>query len=136
MGNLKNEEVGSSRACRLLLVDDSATVAEFVSRALPHCNVERLENFVDLPAYLRKASPEAVILDVEMPGLSGQGFAQYLRRCTKAEIPIVLYSSVDSARLAAISDEVGAVAALRKTGDPAALRDIIHKVLGPRAIHP
>lgn len=116
---------------RILLVDDSTTVDQFVRSALPTCNVERLESFVDLPAYLRKGVPEAIILDVEMPGISGQAFAAFLRRCTTADIPIVIYSSVDEARLAAVSEAVGARAALRKTGDAEALRTTVLRLIGP-----
>lgn len=123
------EGTGAANGTRVLLVDDSATVHEFVRSALPGCTVERLANFVDLPAYLRGGEPAAIILDVEMPGISGQAFARFLRRCTPSNIPIILYSSVDDARLSTVSEEVGARIALRKTGDGRALRVAVESVL-------
>ncbi len=114
---------------RILLVDDSPTVFEFVRGALAGHHVHRLENFVDLPAYLRGGEPHAVILDVDMPGISGQAFAKFLRRCTPKDIPILLYSSVEEQTLRDVGREVGARMVLRKNGDGFALRTAVTQLL-------
>lgn len=129
VARLREEAEQQAIGRRILLVDDSPTVHEFVRGALPGNRVDRLASFVDLPAYLRDGEPSVVILDIEMPGISGQAFARFLRRCTQTDIPIILYSSVEENRLAAVGVEVGARVTLKKSRDSLALRKAVESLL-------
>ena len=66
-------------------------------------------------------APDLILLDIRMPGISGQELAQILQRndVTK-KIPIVFYSGLDEASLYQLSREHGVTGYIQK-GDPAAL---------------
>lgn len=65
--------------------------------------------------------PALVLLDINMPGLSGEGLLRVLdKRTDFREFPIVLHSSNDEARLRATANEYGLAGYIAK-GDPAAL---------------
>ncbi|HEY5146306.1 MAG TPA: response regulator, partial [Polyangiaceae bacterium] len=78
---------------RVWIVDDSPLEAELVRRSLlPVCEAEL---FTDAAAMLEHASravpPDAIILDWEMPGISGIEVCQFLRtQPTTRSVPILM----------------------------------------------
>jgi len=62
--------------------------------------------------------PDIVLLDINMPALTGLDLAQLLkkRRATK-DIAIILYSSLDSTELQTKLRAAGAVGAIQKSAD-------------------
>jgi signal transduction histidine kinase len=78
---------------RVWIVDDSPLEAELVRRSLlPVCEAEL---FTDAAAMLEHASravpPDAIILDWEMPGISGIEVCQFLRtQATTRSVPILM----------------------------------------------
>lgn len=109
---------------RILVVDDSASAFFFVRRELTFDGhvVERLTAFTELPTYLSSHEPDLILLDLEMPALSGTAVGQFIRRMERRPIAILIHSSlplVDAERAAV---EVGAVGTLPKSGDGGRLR--------------
>lgn len=78
-------EVVSNRP-RVLLADDHALIRERVAQLLaPKFDiVGTVENGRDMVSAAQRLSPEVVILDVTMPGLSGIDAARQLRRSGSA----------------------------------------------------
>jgi two-component system phosphate regulon response regulator PhoB len=76
------------------------------------------------------ALPHLVLLDVNMPGLSGEGLARVIRnRPIIGEIPVVLYSSNDEDQLRSASERLGLAGWVCK-GDPEGLRRTVTSVIG------
>jgi CheY-like chemotaxis protein len=116
---------------RILVVDDSASVFHFVRRELAADRhvIDRLSAFVELAAYLRDHHPDLVLLDLDMPALSGTSFAQFIRRMETRPIRILIHSSMPAAELARAAREVKAVGVLEKSADGQRLRDAVRRHL-------
>jgi DNA-binding response OmpR family regulator len=112
---------------RILVVDDSESVFFFVQRALRRDEhvVERLTAFTELAAYLRDNQPDLILLDLEMPALSGTAFAQFVRRMERRPTRILIHSSLARIELERAAREVKAVGMLEKTADVARLREAV-----------
>ncbi|ADO67846.1 Sensor protein [Stigmatella aurantiaca DW4/3-1] len=95
----------------LWLLDDSPTEADFIRAALsPTC---RLDSFTDgavlLEALSHQAHPDVVVLDWEMPGLSGIEVCEYLRsNPVTAALPVLLLTSHQTAEDVMRGMEAGA----------------------------
>jgi CheY-like chemotaxis protein len=65
------------------MIDDSPTVIHQVKTWLAKDGhvVEGLASFTELPTYMRTNAPELVVLDMDMPVVSGTSFAKFIRRC-------------------------------------------------------
>jgi len=85
------------RPASVVLVDDSATVLRLVGRALrSRADIELVgiarDGFEALTV-IEAVSPEAVVLDLEMPGMDGLSTLDHLRR-THPLLPVVMFSSL------------------------------------------
>lgn len=116
---------------RILVVDDSESVFFFVRRELEKDKhlVERLVAFTELSSYLRKVHPDLILLDLEMPALTGTAFALFLRRIERQPTRVVIHSSLPAPELKRAADEVKAVGILPKSADGQRLRDAVKRYL-------
>ena len=116
---------------RILVVDDSASAFFFVRRELTldgHV-VERLTAFTELPTYLSTNQPDLILLDLEMPALSGTAVGQFIRRMERRPIPILIHSSLPLAVAERAAAEVNAIGTLPKTSDGARIRSGVRAAL-------
>lgn len=122
---------------RILVVDDSDTVFLYVRRELREDGhlVERLQAFTELSSYLRRVHPDLILLDLEMPALSGTAFALFLRRIEQKPTKILIHSSLSEDELRRAAREVKAVGILRKSQNGALLRETVKRYLGSPADH-
>lgn len=123
----------------LLIVDDDTDTADLLSELLRFDgHATRVANSgmqgLDL---LHDRRPDLVVLDVEMPTLSGPEMAlqMFLRDRGLENIPIILCSGVLD--LDSVAEEVGTRYFLPKPYDPVVLMHLIQQVLTERAApHP
>jgi putative two-component system response regulator len=117
---------------RLLLVDDDPGLRALLRATLDAVDVE-VDDAADTPAALAAIAnrrPDAIVLDVNLPGMDGLSFCRHLKsdRNTK-DIPIVVLSGSDGgtadAALAA-----GADSFLRKPFSPLELLAIVERLAG------
>ncbi|MBX3197791.1 MAG: response regulator [Labilithrix sp.] len=123
----------------LLIVDDDAETADLLSELLRFDgHVTRIAtNGMEGLTLLRERRPDLVVLDVEMPALTGPEMAleMFLRDRGLENIPIILCSGVLD--LDSIAAEVGTRYFLPKPYDPLVLTRLIQRVLEERAApHP
>ncbi|MAT25435.1 MAG: hypothetical protein CMN29_10810 [Sandaracinus sp.] len=95
----------------VLIVDDDDEHALMTARLLRHegFTVTTWRGAFGASIEARTIQPDVVLLDVEMPALSGDRLAPLLRESTSGQATlIVLHSSRDEADLRAIATETGA----------------------------
>jgi CheY-like chemotaxis protein len=80
---------------QILVIDDSPTAVEKARSTLEKQGhtVSSLHKMIDLAGLLKTDPPELVLLDLSMPGLSGDAFAKLIKQFAPSPIPIVLFSS-------------------------------------------
>jgi CheY-like chemotaxis protein len=82
---------------KVLLIDDDPDVLELISQLLASKGIEVYEarggeQGLEL---LRECRPDAIIVDLNMPGLDGYDTIEKIRELHSAEIPIVVFTSAD-----------------------------------------
>jgi CheY-like chemotaxis protein len=81
----------------ILLVDDNVDSSRALARVLQHFHhtVDAVDSGEAAVGYLQASVPDAMILDLMMPGMDG---AEVLRRVRQdprtADLPVVIYSAV------------------------------------------
>jgi DNA-binding NtrC family response regulator len=119
---------------RLLVVDDDSDYAESFAEVLQDegYDVQRACNGEEGLRSIHKAYPDAVLLDVDMPVMSGPDMAweMLLRDCGAEEIPIILMSgNVD---LIGIAARMGTEYFVAKPADLWGMMRLIDRVLKER----
>jgi two-component system, OmpR family, response regulator len=131
-------------AFKILMVDDSEVELQWAQQALSPLGVEVLlfRASIGIRAFIYKNAPSLVLLDINMPALSGDRICKLLKADEKtAAIPVFLYSSIASEELAKKAHEAGADGCILKNHDVAALRRVItsamaaHQLREARACH-
>src|SRR4030088_2757702 len=85
-----------SRPSRLLIVDDNEMNRDMLARRLLRKGyiVELAENAKELPERVKQSSVDLVLLDIEMPEISGLEALQKLReRYSATELPIIMVTA-------------------------------------------
>jgi response regulator RpfG family c-di-GMP phosphodiesterase len=120
------------RAVRLLLVDDDEGL-----RALLRTTFEAVDVEVDEAADAREAQaciralrPDAIVLDVSMPGMNGVAYCAMLKNSPATrDIPVVLLTGSDQAN-ETVASEVGADAFMLKPFSPLELLAVVERLAG------
>jgi CheY-like chemotaxis protein len=104
----------------VLIVDDDPIVLEVTRERLERAGyaVHVREEALGTSQWSAEFQPDIVLLDVNMPALTGLDLAQILKkqRSTK-DIAVILYSSIEQSELQAKLRATGAVGAIQKSGD-------------------
>jgi len=115
------------RAAEVLVVDDDAGVAETIAFILSDqgYSVRTASDGIDGLRCIAELRPDVIVLDVEMPRLSGPGMAaaMFVENAGIERIPIVLVSG--TAALTEVAAQVGTPYALAK---PYSLDDLVDLV--------
>jgi DNA-binding response OmpR family regulator len=113
--------VGSTRAARVLVVDDEPMVREVVAQylRLDGVQVQEAADGAEAVALLERSLPDLVVLDVMLPGVDGLEILRSLRR--RGDVPVIL--------LTARADEVDRIVGLELGAD-----DYVVKPFSPREV--
>jgi response regulator RpfG family c-di-GMP phosphodiesterase len=121
-----------SRALRLLLVDDDEGLRALLRTTFEAVDVEVEEAWDAASARVRiaAAKPDAIVLDVSMPGLDGVAFCAALKSSRETrDIPVVLLTGSGTAN-ETIANEVGADAFMLKPFSPLELLAVVERLAG------
>jgi len=117
-----------AQGARVLVVDDELAARESLTELLAtfgHVVVDAVANAEDAEARARELHPDAILLDVHLPGASGLEAAQAISRALPG-VAIVLISGDDTIQLTdAEAEATGAVAFLPKPVPPRVLDSTI-----------
>jgi response regulator RpfG family c-di-GMP phosphodiesterase len=117
---------------RLLLVDDDPGLRALLRATLEAVDVEleEADSAAAAASGIERRRPDAIVLDVQMPGLDGLAFCRRLKRDPRTRsIPVVLLSGSESGTDAA-ARAAGADAFLRKPFSPLELLAIVERLAG------
>ncbi len=108
---------------RILVVDDSAIVLAVCRERLEEAGYEVSvrESALGTSAMVMRDRPDAVLMDVDLPGLSGDQIASLIRKNDAGEgTPIIiLHSSLTAQVLSRLAEQCGAAGYIQKTDDDA-----------------
>ncbi len=124
---------------RILIVDDDPVILDLVvlNFELEHHEVLTTTTGTDALAAARDRHPDAIVLDVMMPEVSGFEVCQQLHDDpATAAIPIVLLSARALRRDVEEGLAAGAAAYVTKPFDPLELVDIVEQLVEPSAPAP
>ena len=117
---------------KVVIADDSATLRRIVSTVLTRSGFEvvEAEDGVEAVQAVFRTQPDAVVLDVQMPRLSGYVAARVLKDDWQtAHIPVVMLTSLDSATDRYWGANTGAERYLTKDFQPGELTDAVSEVM-------
>ena len=121
---------------RILVVDDSPICLDMMSLILEEGGYEvfTVGSPFALSSALTQHAPDLVLVDVNMPGLSGDKLVEITLRNRPANrvCPIVLHSDKSDMELLALAETSGAAGYIRKTSDAEVVLRQVRRFLGAR----
>ena len=123
-----------SRARRILVIDDDRLLCELVRTTfeLEGFEVDTAFDVIEAERVLGASRPDAILLDIGLPGIDGIFYLERLARDAADEpIPIVAMSGSEEAGRAARA--VGAQAFMRKPFSPLELLALVPPLIRPVA---
>jgi CheY-like chemotaxis protein len=133
----REDETMVIKSPRVLVVDDDSNARALCSINLLLDGLEVLEAEDGRRGLVRARleSPDLVVTDIAMPGLSGFELAEALRRDeTTAQIPLIFISEEQDADNEARTLSMGAFAYVTKPFDPPALAKLVASALARRRV--
>lgn len=122
----------------IVVIDDSATALTVISQWLEESGhrVVPLPRALGATTTLLHVRPDVLLLDIQMPGLSGDRFARVLaQNPTTASIPIIFYSQLEPAHLKQLAKECAVVGAIAKTSSRSLFLHEFGKLANPFLSH-
>jgi AmiR/NasT family two-component response regulator len=115
----------SKKSASILIADDDRLILVTMKSGLVGAGfeVEIVENGKDALHYCSQNEPDLVILDIEMPGVSGLNVAEYLTQHTS--IPFVIFTAYDTDDYVDTAIALGAIGFLVK---PLAINQLVPEI--------
>jgi CheY-like chemotaxis protein len=119
------------RTPKVLILDDSEIVRALVVNALGERGyiVVPLTSPFELTSAIRRERPDLVLIDVNMPAVTGDKVVEFARRAEIPTCPIVLFSDRPEAELSQLVAQCGASGYIRKGEDVGSLADRVQRFL-------
>lgn len=106
---------------KILVIDDDEKLLGAVRRLLTASGFEVLTetSALRLPQYVQREKPDLILLDIEMPALTGEHVLDFAKLFDFLRaVPIVLHSAKSEEELQTLVAQSNAVGYIRKTGNP------------------
>ena len=115
-----------AKSLKVLVVDDDTVVLEIARALLEKMGHEVItrESAIGTSATIIREKPDVVLLDIEMPLISGDDLLHLIRGKNLVsdgkDVAVILYSGTEPSELHRLVKETGAIGAIHKATDPAA----------------
>ncbi len=113
------------------LVDDDASVRRSLMRLFRSAGID-LATFASAEEFLKSGhldSTKCIVLDVEMPGMSGAALHE-ICSARRPQLPVIMITAFEDPSAEARAKDAGALAFLHKPFDAAALVKLVRSVVG------
>lgn len=123
----------------ILIADDDELIAELASQALIDAGhaCGWVTSGEDCWELLRTRRPDAVLLDQDMPGMSGLTLLRKLRQSSEFyDLPVLMFTAMSGAQDETQAIYAGAQGFIRKPFDPRGLTNRVRRVLAKRKDQP
>jgi len=129
MAEQRGNMTGQQTALRVLVVDDDPLLCEMLRAALGIEGIEVLEahHVIESEAVLAEAAPDAIVLDVGLPGIDGFEVCRRVR--AQSNVPIVMLTARDDEPDRVVGFELGADDYVPKPFSPRELEARIRAIL-------
>ena len=100
----------------ILAVDDDPVTLRILSALLaPYYNLQIAKSAMEATVLMVQIQPDLILLDIEMPNVSGFEFLQTIRKNPKfMNIPVIIASSHSESEFAAYAEKSGASSVVTK----------------------
>jgi two-component system, chemotaxis family, chemotaxis protein CheY len=119
---------------RILVVDDSSflhSILRISLRRYCECQIAYAKHGADALGKLKDDEPDLILLDVNMPVMSGLEFLAHLKEGgVLKRVPVIIVSTEGEEEDVVRGLEAGATAYLRKPFKEAELHDLLDRVMG------
>lgn len=129
----------ADRPKRVLVIDDDEIARELLSEELEKAgfDVSVLASAIGASRLIRAKEVDALVLDVNMPAMSGDKLATLLRQNPRfSALAVVLVSGADTTKLGHIASAVGADAVVNKKDIRRDLARTVSEALEARSTRP
>jgi CheY-like chemotaxis protein len=119
---------------KILIADDSRFQVALLSKSMEERGFEVVSALDALQAWMTaiRAVPDAIVLDINMPGGSGIEVLKRLRISTKTQhIPVIVVSGNTEPSIEQVAMSLGASDFFHKPVDPAQLGETLSQLLSP-----
>ena len=113
-----------SNSPKILVIDDDEKLLGAVRRLLTSAGMEVIvsSSSLHLPKLVQREKPDLILLDIEMPTLSGEHVLDFTKLFDfLAATPIVLHSAKSEEELQSLVARSNAIGYIKKTGNPLSL---------------
>jgi CheY-like chemotaxis protein len=124
------------RRTKVLVVDDDALVLEVTRTRLVNLgyDVVTREDAVGTTAAVAREEPDVILLDVSMPGVSGEALAKLLANDPKRKrLSVIFHSARDDEELQSLATQCRALGAIQKTSNASLFRLRFERLLLSRS---
>jgi CheY-like chemotaxis protein len=119
---------------KILIADDSRFQVGLLSASLEESGFSVVSALDALQAWTvaLRSAPDAIVLDINMPGGTGIEVLKRLRISTKTQhIPVVVVTGSTEDSIEQLAKHLGAAEFFHKPVDPGRLCDVLHNLLSP-----
>jgi len=112
---------------RVLFVDDQPELLAGIAFLLQEqgIEVEMHNSAITLPLVVKTIDPDLILLDLNLPALSGSAFLKMGRSRLRIDVPLVLFSGRAASELAKETEALGADGFIAKSEEPI---DIVSRI--------
>jgi CheY-like chemotaxis protein len=117
---------------RIAIIDDSETVLAISKKVLESAGytVFATSSLVEFDRIIQAEKPDLILTDINMPDIQGDKICETLKNeHFTADIPIVLFSSIDEPELKAIAEKVQADGYILKDRGPRYLVEQVNNLI-------
>jgi two-component system nitrogen regulation response regulator GlnG len=118
---------------KILIVDDEDSVRYSFRKLFrePGCTIIEAANGLDALSVIKKEKPDLVLMDIEMPGLSGLDAIQRVK-ASHPQLPVIIITAFGTTERVIAAMKYGAFEYLEKPFDVARLKEVITEALEMR----
>ena len=118
---------------KIMIVDDNRLILEVVGDYFEEAgfDVVKRDSALGTSTAVYEEQPDCILLDVNMPTLSGDEMVEMIRNSSKKDVKVILHSEQDEWDLKKLAEKTGADGFFKKSGNREVLLKMVQKAISP-----